>query len=344
MDHRQTPRLAATEEAKGPAVDLTETRPRSCRLDFTRGQRPLDRKRVLWAGLAVLAALAATVLVGKELLHLAMKWLHQQPEYQLRFLDIELSPPPPAWFRGGAEAFLRQVKENRKEDDLLPILELEPERIASDFKLFPWVDDVSRVEFPPQCIKVHLAYKKPVAVMAMPTGEKIVLDGQGHMLPTSDIDDEKLGPLIKINGTGLVHSPGNRPGDIWKSAALPREADKQERGVLGAARLAAFLAEPSRASKAAALPALRFWTIYATDPPYDRGLFVRSAEDTILWGSGPGEEAPGEPNAEEKWLMLEKWANNSARSSLLPGNFWAFSRTELRPVETNRGRQVPRHH
>ena len=344
MDHRQTPRLAATEEAKSPAIDLAESRPRFRRLEFTRGQRPLDIKRVLLAGLAVLAALAATVLVGNEVLHRAMQWLERQPEYQLRFLDIELSPSPPAWFRGGSEAFLRQVKENRKEDDLLPILELEPERIVSDFKLFPWVDDVPRVEYPPRSIKVYLVYKKPVAVMTLPTGEKIVLDGQGHIVPTSDIDDEKLGPLIKIAGTGLVHSPGNRPGEVWKSAALPPEAGKKERGVLGAARLAAFLSEPSRASAAAALPALRFWAIYATDPPYDRGLFVRSAEDTILWGNSPGEKAIGEPDAEEKWSILEKWAKSAPRSPLPAGNFWAFSRSELRPVETNRGRQVPRHH
>jgi hypothetical protein len=343
MDHRQTPRLAATEEANGPAVDIADPGPRFRRLDFTRGQRPLDRKRVLLAGLAVLAALAATVLVGRGLLHRAISWLHHQPQYQLRFLDIELSPPPPAWFRGGSEAFLRQVKENRKEDDLLPILELEPERIASDFKLFPWVDDVPRIEYPPQAIRVHVVYKKPVAVMMLPTGERIVLDGHGHILPASDIEDEKLGPLIKIAGTGLVHSPRNRPGEIWKSTALLPEASKQERAILGAAHLAAFLAEPNRAREAATLPALQFWSIYATDPPHDRGLFVRSAEDTILWGNGPGEEAAGEPDAVAKWVVLKKWANNSARSSLLPGSFWAFFRSELRPVETNRGRQVPRH-
>ncbi|MBV8488540.1 MAG: hypothetical protein JO161_09705 [Planctomycetaceae bacterium] len=343
MDHRPTPRLAATDEAQGPAVDLAESRPRMHRLDFSRGQRPLDIKRVLLAGVAVFATLAASLVVGKEVLHRAVEWLQRQPEYQLRFLDIELSPPPPPWFRGGAEAFLRQVKENRREDDFLPILTLEPGRIASDFKLFPWVEDVPRIEYPPQSIKVHLVYKKPVATMTLPTGERIVLDGQGHLLPTTDIDEEKLGPLIKIAGTGLVHSPGNRPGEVWKSAALPPEAGKQEHAVLGAARLAAFLSEPSRASKAATLPALRFWAIYATDPPYDRGLFVRSEEDIVLWGSSPGEKTTGEPDAEEKWTILEKWATNARRSSLPPGSFWTFSRSELRPVETNRGRRVPRH-
>jgi hypothetical protein len=343
MDLRQTPRLAATEEAKSPVVDLAESRPRFRRFDLSRGQRPLDMRRMLVAGLVVLAALAATALVGKEALHGAMKWLHRQPAYQVRFLDIELSPSPPAWFRGGSEAFLRQVKENRKEDDLLPFLEIEPQRIASDFKLFPWVDDVPRVEYAPQSIKVHLIYKKPVAVMTQPTGERIVLDGQGRILSASDIDDEKLGPMIKITGTGLVHSPDNRPGEVWRSAALPPETAKQERGVLSAARLAAFLAEPSRASEAAALPALRFWTIYAIDPPLDRGLFLRNAEDTVFWGEGPGQEPTGEPDAGAKWLILKKWANNSARPSLPPGDFWAFSRSELRPVETNRGRQLPRH-
>ena len=336
MEYRETPRIAATEGRLDGVIDHPDPRPRLRRFELIRAHRQLDQPRVVAAVLLSLAGLGVLGYAGTQAVRLAVHWLHQQPQYQLRFQDIKLAEPPPAWFRGGAEAFLKQVRDNVREAEILPVMELKPDRIEHDFKLFRWVDAVRRVEFPPQGITVHLDYKQPVAMIPIPAGDQAILDRSGHLLPPEDIDTEKLGPLIKITGRGLAPAAENRPGKVWKSSAPG--ARGRPTGTLrsGAARLAAFLLEPVRANEAASVPGLRVLSIVATDR---RGFFVQTAEDAMIqWGESPGEETNGSLDAEEKWEILMKWAKSASRRSLPEGDYWAFSRSELKPVETRRDR------
>src|SRR5262249_32274039 len=156
--------------------------------------------------------LLTLVYVGKQGVILAIRWLHQRPEYQLPFEEIKLADPPPAWFRGGARAFLKQVQDNVSELEVLPLMELKPDRIEQDFKLFHWVERVRRVEYPPRGIVVHLDYCKPVAFISTRGGNKpTLIDRNGNVLPADDIDAEKLGPLIKVIVRNMIPSPDNRP-------------------------------------------------------------------------------------------------------------------------------------
>ena len=335
MEYREAPRIAAKEGRLDGVIDHPDPRPRLRRFELIRAHRQLDLPRVVAAVLLSLAALGILGYVGTQGVRLAVHWLHQQPQYQLRFLDIKLAEPPPAWFRGGAEAFLKQVRDNVGEAEILPVMELPSDRIEHDFKLFHWVDDVRRVEYPPQGITVHLVYKQPVAIIPLPAGDMAVLDRSGHLLPVDDIDTEMLGPLIKVTGLGLAPSTENRPGKAWKSSAPGAEGARLERCVRGAASLAAFLIEPARANEAAAVPALRVLSIVATDP---RGLFVQTDDAMIFWGENPGEETIGNLGSEEKWDILRKWAKTVPRRSLPGRDYWAFSRSELKPVETRRDR------
>jgi hypothetical protein len=306
------------------------------RLDFVRSERQLDFKRIVLACLLALAAVLIFGYLGNQSLRSAVGWLHRQPQYQLRFDDIQLRDEPPPWFRGGAEAFLRQVRENAKEAEVLPVMELERARIELDFKQFPWVDDVVRVEYPPQGIVVHLAYKRPVAIIPLPPGDEGLLDSQGHLLPAQDVEAEKLGPLIKITGRGLRESSRSQAGHrVWRSSAPGAEGERLQRAVLEAARLAGFLQDPARARDIRDFPALRVLTIIATDP---RGLFVQTSEaNVILWGNGPGEEPAGSLEAEEKWELLKKWAKTSGKRTLRLGDYWEISRSGLSPVDTGQG-------
>jgi hypothetical protein len=336
MEYRGTPRIAATEGRLDGVIDEADSRPRFRGFEFVRSQRQLDITRVLLTGLLVLAAVASIGYLGAQALRSAIRWLYHQPQYQLRFLDIQLHDEPPAWFRGGTEAFLRQVRDHAREAEVLPVLELEKGRIERDFKLFPWVDDVARVEYPPLGITVHLIYKKPVAMIPFPAGEQVILDRNGHVLPPDDIDTEKLGPLIKITGRGLVPSAENRAGRVWRLTAAGSEATRLDRCVRGAAKLAGFLQEPERAREALPNPALHILAIVATD---HRGFFLQNAQDSMIhWGEAPGEELNGGLEAKEKWEILRKWVKSSSRRVLPPGDFWAFSHSELKPVETGRGR------
>ncbi len=337
MVYRETPRIAAKDGRLDGVIDDADSRPRPRpgRFDFVRSERQLDLPRVLLASCLFLAGVALIGYLGTQALRTMVRWLHQQPQYQVKFLDIRLQDEPPAWFRGGSQAFLRQVRENVKEAEVLPVLDLETEQIDRDFKLFPWVDHVTRVEYPPRGITVHLVYKQPVATIPFPPGEHVILDRNSHILPVKDIDTEKLGLLIRITGTGLDQPvTDNRPGRAWRSSAPAAEASRLERCVLGAARLAGFLQETDRARKAASVRALRVLTIVATDR---RGLFIQNAEGAMIyWGEAPGSEASGNLEAKEKWEMLKKWASSSSRRILPSGDYWMFSRTELKPVETRR--------
>ena len=60
----------------------------------------------------------------------------------------------------------------------------------------------------------------------------MILDRNGHLLPGEDIDTVKLGPLIRITGTGLDQpATDNRPGRVWRSSAPAAEASRLERCV-----------------------------------------------------------------------------------------------------------------
>lgn len=337
MEYREPPRIAAAERRLDGVVDDPNPRPRLHRFEFVHARRPLDSPRL---ALAILIAMAVVALLGYLVIRFsttAIDWLDHQPEFELPFADIELQPPPPEWFRGGKEAFLKQVREGASESAVLHLLELprgelDKDQIAIDFKKFPWVKDVPRVEYPPHSIRVHLVYRTPVAWMHFPPGSPVYLDEEACVLAVENVDLSQVGRLILIKGSGLERaSPDNRPGLPWRSAP---EADSQRlaESLKDAAALAGFLRAPARSRASAAAPPLRMIRIEAADP---RGLWLENAEHAmILWGDAPGKENPGSLKAAEKWAVLQKWAGNPARHSLPVGDYWQFSHSELIATET----------
>jgi hypothetical protein len=348
MEYRKMPRVAAPEgrldEVIDDATPGARPGPRLRRFDFVTAPRHIDMTRVILAGLVLLSIVAAGLYVGARAFRTAVNLLSRQPQYQLGFHEIKLKHNPPIWFRGGSSSFLKQVRATAGESEVLPLLELEKGRIERDFKVFPWVDDVRRIEYPPGGIEVELAYKIPVAMIPFRRGAQIVVDSHGHVLPAEDIDNRTLTTLIKIMGTPaapLVPSVDNPPGKAWKSGAAGGLGSRQDRAVVAAAKLAGFFDEPDRRREAALLPALRIVTIIATDD-HDRGLFVQNAEDTtILWRNAPGDEAAGEPNAEEKWHILRKWANSHGLHSLPARDFWEFSGSDIASWQLSAVRTKP---
>ena len=116
MVYRETPRIAAR---RGGSTEWSTTPthgPGSGGSISCRAERQLDLPRVLLAFCLGVAGLTLIGYLGTQALRSMVHWLHQQPQYQVRFLDIRLQNEPPAWFRGGAQAFLRQVREHVKED------------------------------------------------------------------------------------------------------------------------------------------------------------------------------------------------------------------------------------
>jgi hypothetical protein len=335
MEYREPPRTATSQARLDGMIGDPDSRPRFRRFEFRGNERQLDLPRVLIAILTAMGTVALIAYLGLQAARSAVRWLHQQPLYQVRFQDIRLRQEPPSWFRGGTETFLRQVRERSKEAEVLSVLDLNPGRLKRDFKESPWVEEVVRIEYPPQGIVVDLVYKRPVATHSSAPGAEVILDRNGHILPAEDIDTNELGPLIKITGKLLQASTENRSGGIWKSGAPGAEATRLEHCIREAASLAGFFQEPERAGDRSSTPALHILSIFATDP---RGLFVQTAEGVmILWGETPAKEPAGSLTSQEKWEILKKWAGSNSRRELLPGGYWTFTRSDLRPVEPKSG-------
>jgi len=332
MDYREHPRTAATETVVDGVIGKPGSRSRFRQFEFRRNERQLDWPRVLLAGLLLLGMLSVVGYLGLTAVRSAVRWLHRQPQYQVPFGEIRLQPEPPPWFRGGAEGFLKQVREKSQQPEVLAVLDLEDERLTRAFRDYsPWVEEVARVTFPPQSIRIQLRYKRPVAIQEIGAGETLFLDRHGHLLPAEDIDREQLGPLIKITGPGLAPADGNRPGGIWKSGLSGPDAAWVESCVRGATSLAGFLQD--RSEEASETPALRVDSIYANES-LKRGLFVVTTEGVVLlWGEAPGQEKPGTLKAEEKGEMMKKGAAATSRRKLANRGYWKFERTELRPIE-----------
>ncbi|WP_165245860.1 cell division protein FtsQ/DivIB [Paludisphaera soli] len=327
MEYRDLSRIVASD-----ADDGVDPPARVRRFEFVRSTGRLDLRKLAAALLLSASLLGVLFYAGGQALNSGVAWLHRQPQYQLPFDRIELPIPPPACFRGGTSTFLDRVRRNAEESEVLPILDVDPERIRAAFKRFPWVEQVLSVEFPPRGLVVRLAYREPVAKVQLPGADQLLLDREGCILPVDDIDVEQVKRLIWIRGDGLTAPAKDRVGKLWRTEASETSRGAVvDRGVIQAAHLAGFLLEPARREQAESSSALRIVTIYATDPPANRGLFIRNADGTtILWGRGPGDEQPGEQTAPEKWEIL---VDQAGRNLLKPGqlgDFWEFGRNEMR--------------
>ena len=323
--------------------------PRLRRFDFVTAPRHIDMTRVILAGLALLSIVAAGLYLGAHAFRGAIDLLRRQPQYQLGFHEIKLKHDPPTWFRGGAASFLKQVRATAGESEVLPLLELEKGRIERDFKVFPWVDDVRRVEYPPGGIEVDLAYKIPVAVIPFRGGMQIVVDAHGHVLPSEDIDPRTLAALIKIMGTPaapLVPSVDNPPGKAWKSGAAGALGARQDRAVVAAAKLAEFLDRPDRRQEAALLPALRIVTIIATDDQ-TVACSCKTPRRRPYSGATPRvTRRLANRMPRKNGVSLRKWAKNSSRAFIALRRFLGILRVgsistwQLTAVRTSSRKRV----
>lgn len=258
--------------------------------------RKLDVARL---STAVGAGLFALVVLGYGAWYVvtrATDWLARQGTYRIAFREIVLNPPPPAWYRGGAPAFLDRVRARAAESESIGILDADLGRIETAFKHCPWVRNVSRVRrvYPPQIV-VNLEYYTPVAGK----GEWLI-DRDGHVLPAEDVDRRALDVLL-VEYLGPPYDP---KAGRWHLYDEGRQGARDELRAKAAGRLAAFLLSPDARRESGLPPSVR--AILVGDD--ERQLFVQFEPVTrVKWGSAPGNEAPDEPSAREKWQIVRNW-------------------------------------
>ena len=114
--------------------------------------------------------------------------------------------------QGGTSRRRPQVGE---EPETISVLEVSPERLATSFKKYAWVEGV-KVSYSPGQIDVELRYHQPVAWVQLSTGDQIVIDEEGNILPVEDVDVPGSALEIKVMGTGLARPSDPKPGVVWK--------------------------------------------------------------------------------------------------------------------------------
>jgi hypothetical protein len=323
MEHRESPRIGRVDDRAGDAVTGPAPSRRFARLVASPAVRRLAVNRVGLAVVASIAILGLVVAAGTLARRSASEFLQRQPEYQLAFKEIALEPPPPAWYRGGTEGFLKRVREEAREEESFSVLGVDLARLDRAFRLYAWVEKVEQVTRSyPNRVVVRLAYREPVAVAHSGDQAAVVVDRDGVILPRGEIEWEAAGPLILIAGLPPPVDP--RPGRFWKSGDAAKGTVQADERVLAAARLAAFL-KSKQARPESSIPALRFMALH---PEVKRQIFVECASMMmILWGDAPGEEPPGQLTAEARWTMLRDWVKENPARVVEHPSYLHFTKT-----------------
>jgi hypothetical protein len=229
-------------------------------------------------------------------------------------------PPPDPWVKGGAALILANVRKG-KVGETVSLLDLNLKDLEKDFSLCPWVKKVLRIDRSNYGrLIVHLAYRKPVAVVPFKKFEPraFVLDDEAVVLPYRDIDwtmgtdpYEVRGiscPLITIQGVP-DSSPAPTFGLPWKrkiEMKVGEVVDERDPFVLKAAIIARFLQDRKLSLKSPD-EAPDFVSIRLPDGPDDPFVLYDRGDNLVCWGKAPGDEKPGEPFAEARWDMLLEW-------------------------------------
>jgi hypothetical protein len=340
MEHREPPRIGAGDRRPAAAVENATSDVRLRAFDPFRGRARVDPIRLAGTALVLLVVAAMLVYALSRATSGAVSWLHRQSQYRLAFSDIQLVRELPAWYRGGKREFLARVRRSSGNPEHVSLLETRPDRIATAFKLDPWVEEVTRVSFGPGRIAVDLKFREPVAWVKLQSSQQLV-DGQGRLLPSEDVDVDLVGPVPQITGVQLTPPADTRAGVVWKSRSGSPDAERVDERIVGASGLASFLRERGRSERAAASKSLRMIEIIVTDFAA-RGLFAVNSEGTVFcWGSAPGAEGPKEPGAEEKWQILLRWEESPGKHTLPEEDYWEFTARGLE--QRCPGSHHPRH-
>lgn len=319
-DRRDAPEPAIAEAAEPAPARPTRSKPEPPR----RVARPRAARAVI-----ALSALALAAAAVRELSTRLAGWLHQRPEYEIALDAIELVPPPPACLKGGRDALLRQVAATSGLGDSIAALAARPDDLARRFALgSPWIEAVDQVaiEGHPPGLRVALRYREPVAALTVAGGGRVYLDRHGVVLPAAEIDTARLRPLVALSGwTGPIEP---RPG-----LGLAPPGSEAETRLRAATRLCAFLQERAALNTPARPRVVAVNMRYGASLLYvqtDRGLWA-------LWGEAPGQESPGQTDANRKWDQLCAWlaAHPEDAATASPGRYLVFTNDGAR-LESNR--------
>ena len=290
--------------------------------DQTRIDRGNSGRRGWLFALGICLSLAAVV-AATGWLGTARKWLADRPDYQIPWNQIQLEPAPPAYIRAGTTPVLAGVKKRLGGPESISTLAQDWAELARALSLgSPWVEEVHKIAVSgyPNKLVINLSYRHPIAMLNAGgnAGSKIILDKNGVVLPSDDIDLKEAGSLIRIDGLSGALEP--RPG-----LALTTAGSQDETKLQAAIGLANFVrAQTEAQSPNSAKPLLQ-----AVNLRYgDHHLFAQTRDGLwVLWGDAPEQEPAGQLRAQQKWSFLKDWLANHAPVADRPGSYLVFTPT-----------------
>lgn len=337
MEQRQPPRIPPEESPRlAPRAAGSPTAPLALPAPRPGPRRPTFPRRRLLLAAGLLGGGTLAAYVAHRARPALDSWLGDDPRYQVPFRSIVLDPPPPDWYRGGAPAFLDDVRRRSGMPDPVPVLKLKPGELLRAFQQNPWTEAV-RIEYPAGGATVHVRYREPVAVVVTDEKSSFLVDGSAVILPAEDLDrdlktfEEQEG-LIRIMGAWLAAPARSTPGLVWEPRAGVHENAPGNKRIPDAARLARFLRQKCRTRLAGSSQSRPFHvTLINPMDPDERGLFIYINRSIwVLWGDAPGKETTGSPSAEEKWEKLLEWQRAEPRRELPPHDYWEITAVGLK--------------
>ena len=157
-------------------------------------------------------------------------------------------------------------------------------RLARAFEMHPWVKLVVNVSpRHPAAATVEVLCREPVAMVGV-KGGLLAIDAEGVVLPSADFTAESASLYPRI--AGVESSPQGPEGSAWGDPVVEE----------GAALAVAVGPEWKQLGLTECRPVGK--------PGFRRWELVGPPPRTILFGSAPGREAPGEPLAAAKIARL----------------------------------------
>ena len=272
-------------------------------------------------GRAISVVLVSVVVVVSlaGLWGIAQSRLRHDDKFELRTENIQLFPEQPSWIK---EKVLQSVvKQHNLEELFLDDSNL-TKQLADAFTLHSWILSVESVQKSPVGVKVHVTYRKPVAMVEVKYNDQphvLPIDAGGTVLPPADFHADDIANYLRIASDHL--RPSGNVGDPWGDAK-----------VVGAAKLAGLF-------DSIAWKEMGLYRIEVTMNPSDSAVVYYVVikdhpEIRVLWGSEPGQETPEEQIAPEKMAELTAFyrANKTLQISSEPTEIDLRSRDGVKVI------------
>jgi hypothetical protein len=216
-------------------------------------------------------------------------------DYLVRVEQITITPRPD-WVQSDvrAEAFRTASSPDR------PLSSLDDglaQRIATAFRLHPWVASATATKRAGARVNVDIVYRRPVCMVEIPNGAAVDLlpvDADGVLLPAEDFSQKQKESYPCL--AGVDRRPIQPVGNAWGDAR-----------VMDGASIAAALLPVWRQLKL-----YRIQAMTAPLAPGDRGvtyeLYTRAGTTRIVWGYAAGNAVLGEPSPQDKVARLVQFA------------------------------------